>query len=112
MKMDALSFFSPFPPTQSGVSDYSFAIAKSISRENDVLSIVKTPQEKDFLNSHGLAADIFDETAMPAGLSCAGTRLPAFFMAWPMSTMRLSVPLSMQSISRKCRGGMTAAKPG
>jgi len=69
MKMDALSFFSPFPPTQSGVSDYSFAIAKSISRENDVLSIVKTPQEKDFLNSHGLAADIFDETAMPAGLS-------------------------------------------
>jgi hypothetical protein len=47
--------------------------------------------------------------SMPAGLSSAGTRLPAFFMAWPMSTMRLSVPASMQSISRKCRGGMTPA---
>jgi glycosyltransferase involved in cell wall biosynthesis len=69
MRKDVLNFFSPFPPTQSGVSDYSFAIAKRISRENDVLSIVKTPQEKDFLSSHGLAAEIFDKTTMPAGLS-------------------------------------------
>ena len=30
-------------------------------------------------------------SSMPAGLSFAGTRLPAFFMAWPMSMMRLSV---------------------
>ncbi len=69
MRKDVLNFFSPFPPTQSGVSDYSFAIAKRISRENDVLPIVKTPQEKDFLTSHGLAAEIFDKTTMPAGLS-------------------------------------------
>src|SRR5262245_37886502 len=48
--------------------------------------------------------------SMPSGLSCAGTRLPARFMACAMSTMRRRVLASMQSISRKCRGGMTAAR--
>src|SRR5262249_3012075 len=44
--------------------------------------------------------------AMPAGLSSSGTRLPAAFMAWPMSTMRRRVCASMESRSRKCRGAM------
>ena len=30
-------------------------------------------------------------SAMPAGFSSSGTRLPARFMAWPMSTMRRRV---------------------
>jgi glycosyltransferase involved in cell wall biosynthesis len=69
MRKDVLNFFSPFPPTQSGVSDYSFTIAKSISRENDVVSIVKTPQERSFLSSHGLVAEIFEKITVPARLS-------------------------------------------
>jgi hypothetical protein len=69
MRKDVLNFFSPFPPTQSGVSDYSLAIAKGLSRDNDVLSIVKTQQERDFLGSRGLAAEIFDKTRMPTDLS-------------------------------------------
>jgi glycosyltransferase involved in cell wall biosynthesis len=68
MRKDVLNFFSPFPPTQSGVSDYSFTIAKSLSHENDVLPIVKTPQERDFLSSHGFAAEIFEKTTVPTGL--------------------------------------------
>ncbi len=45
-------------------------------------------------------------SAMPSGLSLAGTRLPAFFMARAMSTMRRSVRASMRSMSRKCLGAM------
>ena len=45
-------------------------------------------------------------SAMSRGLSRAGTRLPAFFMAWAVSTIALSVAPSMASRSRKCLGAM------
>ena len=35
----------------SGVSDYSLTVAKYLARDIDVLSIVKTSLEKDFLKS-------------------------------------------------------------
>jgi glycosyltransferase involved in cell wall biosynthesis len=64
-----VNFFSPFPPTQSGVSDYSFTIAKSLSRENDILAMVKTHQEKDFLSKQGIAASVYENFTVPAGLN-------------------------------------------
>ncbi|MDB5605171.1 MAG: hypothetical protein JWP25_2071 [Bradyrhizobium sp.] len=64
-----VNFFSPFPPTRSGVSDYSFTMAKSLSRDNDILAMVKTPQEKDFLSKKGIAASIYENSAAPAGLN-------------------------------------------
>jgi glycosyltransferase involved in cell wall biosynthesis len=64
-----VNIFSPFPPTRSGVSDYSFTIAKSLSRENDILAMVKTRQERDFLGSQGIAANVYQNFTVPVGLN-------------------------------------------
>jgi glycosyltransferase involved in cell wall biosynthesis len=64
-----VNFFSPFPPTRSGVSDYSLAIAKSLSRENDIFAVVKTRQEEEFLSKRGIAASICDYFSAPPGLN-------------------------------------------
>jgi glycosyltransferase involved in cell wall biosynthesis len=64
-----VNFFSPFPPTRSGVSDYSFAIAKSLSRENDILAVVKTRQEEEFLGKHGIAASVYENSTAPPGVN-------------------------------------------
>ena len=58
---DALWFFSPYPPTLSGVSDYSLTLAKYLARDIDMVSIVKTSEEKDFLESQGLEAELIGE---------------------------------------------------
>jgi glycosyltransferase involved in cell wall biosynthesis len=63
---EVLRFFSPFPPTLSGVSDYSLTVAKHLARGVKLLAIVKTPQEKELLEDHDLEAELIeDETAEP-----------------------------------------------
>jgi glycosyltransferase involved in cell wall biosynthesis len=66
---DVLRFYSPYPPTLSGVSDYSLAIAKYLARDTDVLSIVKTSQEKDFLKGQALEAELIEDCTTESGLS-------------------------------------------
>jgi glycosyltransferase involved in cell wall biosynthesis len=69
MGKDVLRFFSPYPPTLSGISDYSLTITKNLALENNILCIVKTAQEKDFLENQGLKAELFDESADSTGLN-------------------------------------------
>lgn len=64
-----VNFFSPFPPTQSGVSDYSLTMVKSLSRDNDILAMVKTRQERDFLSKQGIAASVYENLSVPVGLN-------------------------------------------
>jgi glycosyltransferase involved in cell wall biosynthesis len=66
---DALWFFSPYPPTLSGVSDYSLTLAKYLARDIDMVSIVKTSEEKDYLESQGLEAELIGECMPERGLS-------------------------------------------
>jgi glycosyltransferase involved in cell wall biosynthesis len=69
MGTDVLRFFSPYPPTSSGISDYSLTITKNLALESDILCIVKTAQEKDFLENEGLKAELYDESAGAPGLN-------------------------------------------
>ena len=69
MGTDVLRFFSPFPPIPSGISDYSLTITKNLALEGNILCIVKTAQEKDFLESEGLKAELYDESAEATGLN-------------------------------------------
>jgi glycosyltransferase involved in cell wall biosynthesis len=65
---ELLRFFSPYPPTLSGVSDYSLTVAKHLARDIDVLSVVKTPEERDFLKSHALEAELIEDCTTGSGL--------------------------------------------
>jgi glycosyltransferase involved in cell wall biosynthesis len=62
----SVNFFSPFPPTRSGVSDYSLAIVANLARDNDILAIVKTAEEKAFLREQGIAAEFAGRATRPA----------------------------------------------
>jgi glycosyltransferase involved in cell wall biosynthesis len=66
---EVLRFYSPYPPTLSGVSDYSLTLAKYLARDIDLLSIVKSSEEKDFLKSHELKAELIDDGATGSGLN-------------------------------------------
>jgi glycosyltransferase involved in cell wall biosynthesis len=66
---DVLRFFSPYPPTLSGVSDYSLTLAKYLAREIDLLSIVKTSQEKEFLKSQDMKAELIEDDMADSGLN-------------------------------------------
>jgi len=66
---DVLHFFSPYPPVLSGVSDYSLTLTKFLARDVDIVSVVKTPQEKDFLTSNGLKATLIKEHTNELGLN-------------------------------------------
>jgi glycosyltransferase involved in cell wall biosynthesis len=66
---DVLRLFSPYPPILSGVSDYSLALTKYLARDIDIVSIVKTPEEKHFLASLGLKASLADEKSTGSGLN-------------------------------------------
>jgi glycosyltransferase involved in cell wall biosynthesis len=65
----SIIFFSPFPPTRSGISDYSLTVAKSLSRDSDVLAIVKTREERDFLGDRGMPAKICGDLDGQSGLN-------------------------------------------
>jgi glycosyltransferase involved in cell wall biosynthesis len=66
---DVLRFYSPYPPTLSGVSDYSLTLTKYLARDIDIVSIVKTTEEKDFLAAQGLKASLADDATTGSGLN-------------------------------------------
>jgi glycosyltransferase involved in cell wall biosynthesis len=65
---EVLRFYSPYPPTLSGVSDYSLTLTKYIARDLDLISVVKTSEERDFLKSQALKAELVGDSVAGSDL--------------------------------------------